>query len=133
MLTKILKLKRNDESTLTELYKASFKEKEKFMAYLSVRKKKLLPSSPLLQKKCLEAASKASSIFSIQLIQEYLFLDKKLYDVMNRKGYRINTPGMIYGNWSIRIPLNLQQLVNSGRYKTLNKNIKNINGLSERV
>jgi 4-alpha-glucanotransferase len=128
-----LKLKRDDEESAVDLYKSSFGEKEKFLKYLYGKKTGNIKASPLFQKKCLEVIGKSVSIFSIQLIQEYLFSDKKLFDRMNKKDYRINTPGVIFGNnWSVRIPLSLDELV-SPRYKNLNKEISGINKHSGRI
>ena len=133
-LTRILKLRRDDDRKLVNLYKSSFKEKEKFMKYLFGKDMKPKKSSPLFQKKCLEVIGKSKSIFSVQLIQEYLFIEKKLFDVMNKKDYRINKPGISDNkNWAIRIPLYVEQLVSSPRYKGLNKQILNINEVSKRI
>lgn len=134
ILTRILKLKRDDERKLVNLYNSSYKEKEKFMKYLYGKEIKPKKASPLFQNKCLEVIGKSKSIFSVQLIQEYLFLDKKLFDVMNNKDYRINKPGVVdRDNWSVRMPLPLEQLLSSSKYISLNKKILKINKNSDRI
>ena len=104
------------------------------MKYLTGKNTRPLKASPSLQKKCLEVIGKSKSIFSLQLIHEFLFLDKKLFDVMDKKDYRINKPGITDDkNWSIRIPLYLEQLLSSPGCVSLNKKILKINKISGRI
>lgn len=93
-------------------YEAGKSEQNKFMKYLYGRsQKKNIPASTSFIKKCLERINESESIFSIQLIQEYLSLDEKLLKKMNKWNYRINSPGTFSNkNWVIRLPIGVEKL-----------------------
>jgi 4-alpha-glucanotransferase len=77
----------------------------------------------------LEKINESSSVFSIQLLHEYLYLDKQLFNKMNHTGYRINTPGIVdKSNWSVRIPCSLEEMMNL----KINATIKEITELTKR-
>jgi 4-alpha-glucanotransferase len=73
----------------------------------------------------LETINRSSSIFSIQLIQDWLCLDKKLLKKMSGKDYRINKPGTVRKqNWSLRLPLSVEELVESGLSEEIRRIVK---------
>ncbi len=130
-LLDILKLNAYNGKEIIKLYEESFREKEKFIRYLYGKNKSMGQSSPQFQLKCLEAVNKSASIFSIQLIHEYLFLEKKSFGKMNIWDYRINQPGSgSRKNWSVRVPLSIESLL---KEKSLIKKIRGVNTKSHRT
>ncbi len=100
------------ENALSYAYLDSYGEKKKFLEYLESRDASSEYASTELIFKCLEKINQSASIFSIQLIQEYLTLDDELFKKMNRWKYRINTPGSVSAdNWSILLPCSLEELL----------------------
>lgn len=129
-LLKILKLSKDQAKGILKLYNETFGEKEKFLKLIYGKYKPDEKPSPPFQHKCLKAISTSSSIFSVQLLHEYLYLDKKMFGRMNKWSYRINQPGSEnYKNWSIIIPCSLEELL---RKKSLNSKIMNFNKKADR-
>jgi hypothetical protein len=59
----------------------------------------------------LESVNYSNSIFSIQLLQDYLSLDDELCKKINKYSYRVNTPGSVNSNnWSQLQPVSLEKL-----------------------
>src|SRR4030095_1331287 len=111
MLISILQPFKDNASDFVYLYLDSFNEKQKFLSYLEYYEEpeKL---TPLQLYKALEKINRSRSIFSIQLIQEYLGLEEKLLDKISKWNYRINTPASVSRrNWSLILPLSLEQLL----------------------
>ncbi len=107
-------VKPNSETgnALSYAYLDSFGEKRKFLEYLEYRDATIEYSGSELVFKCLEKINQSASIFSVQLIQEYLALDDGLYRKMSRWRYRINTPGSVSpDNWSVLLPCSLEELL----------------------
>ncbi|MCI0450346.1 MAG: 4-alpha-glucanotransferase [Chlorobi bacterium] len=93
------------------LYLDSFDEKKKFMSYLE-EPQESSNISPAFMYKCLEKINQSASIFSIQLIHEYLCLDEKLLEKMGKWSCRINFPGRVSkNNWSLILPVPLEELL----------------------
>jgi 4-alpha-glucanotransferase len=112
ILLKILNLKESRAKKIIRMYHESYREKNKFMNCLYGMNKNPKNSSSALQKKCIEKINESASIFSIQLIQEYLFLDNFLFKKTNRADYRINMPGIMNElNWSLRLPISLENIM----------------------
>jgi 4-alpha-glucanotransferase len=132
-LLRILNIGKTRGEEIIKMYKESYGEKEKFMKYLYGRATNTRPPSPSLQLKCIEKANESDSIFSIQLIQEYLFLSKSIFPKIFKWNYRINSPGtMNQNNWSIRLPLSMEKLLNSFEGSEITKLIKRINTKTNR-
>jgi 4-alpha-glucanotransferase len=113
----------HDKWKFMNLYKDSYKEKNNFMKFIYGDYYEPVSSSPNLIEKVLERTNQSSSVFSIQLIFEYLYINKRLFNKMNKWDYRINTPGSVNEmNWSIRMPVSLETL---NRLK-INEKIKQI-------
>jgi 4-alpha-glucanotransferase len=127
-LLKILGIKKQKASEIVSLFKESCSEKEKFLKYLYGHTKTPISASPALQKKCIERAGESESIFSIQLMHEYLFMDSSLFGKMNKWSFRVNSPGMVSkNNWSLRLPLSLENLLNTKKGNEIAKKIRLIN------
>ena len=95
---------------LVNLYKESYNERKKFWDYLDMGDKFGRNCAHDLVRLALEKISGASSIFSIQLIQDWLSIDC-LYDC-DFWQLRINFPGtMSEKNWSIVMDLSLEDIL----------------------
>jgi len=106
-------------SQLSYLYMESYAEKKKFCEFLGVSELPNNISSQLIYLG-LQKANVSKSIFSIQLIHEYLALDKDLLSKITRWGCRINTPGKVSkNNWSVRLPISLDRLLDSNLKDTI--------------
>ncbi|RPI17417.1 MAG: 4-alpha-glucanotransferase [Ignavibacteriae bacterium] len=102
----------HDKWQFMNLYKDSYNEKNKYLRYLYGDKPAMFNSPRELIKRNLERISESSSVFSIQLIQEYLYLDKPLFNKMNHPDYRINIPGSVdKSNWSFRLPCSVEEML----------------------
>lgn len=133
ILLKILNIGKTNGKEFIKLFTESYGEKEQFMKYLNGKAANIRPPSPSLQLKCIERASESDSIFSIQLIQEYLYLSKSIFPKISAWNYRINSPGtMGWNNWSIRLPLSLEKLLNSPEGSEITKLIKHTNTKTNR-
>jgi 4-alpha-glucanotransferase len=95
-----------------DMYLSSYNEKETFLNYLD-HKSKSGKVTPSMIKKNLKKIFESHSIFSIQLINEYLCLEKKLLGKC--KFFRINSPGTVGNqNWSAVLPISIEQIIGSG-------------------
>lgn len=131
ILLKILNIEKTNGKKFIKLYTESCGEKEKFMKYLYGKVINIRPPSPSLQLKCIERASESDSIFSIQLIHEYLYLSKSIFPKISTWNYRINSPGtMGQNNWSIRLPLSLENIHKQSKIISA---LKEINRITKRI
>ena len=63
-------------------------------------------------RKTLKKISGTDSVFSIQLLMEYLYLDKDILKNFSRESDRINSPGTVSSdNWSMTVPVSLEELL----------------------
>jgi 4-alpha-glucanotransferase len=109
VLVNILQPPQDKTNDFIYLYLNSSHEQEKFLIYLDIYNR--VDDNALLHR-CLEKINQSNSIFSIQLIQEYLGLDEKLLKKIKRWNYRINTPGKVSkNNWSALLPVSLEGLL----------------------
>lgn len=134
VLLNILNIKESRAKKIVSMYKDTYGEKEKFIKYLYGKNTKFGRSSPALQKKCIEKVSESESIFSIQLVQEYLYMNKNIFDKTANWNYRINMPGIInQQNWALKLPLSLESILNSGNGNEISVIIKRINEKNNRL
>ena len=111
------------------IYMESFGEKQKFMNFLGINNFNEDISLELV-KSALVKANESCSIFSIQLLHEYLCLDPGLINKISRKNYRINVPGKVSkNNWSLILPVSIEKLLDLD----INVEIKDIISLTSRV
>jgi 4-alpha-glucanotransferase len=86
-----------------------------------------------LVRKCFERLSESASIFSAQLLHEMMYLEKDLFNRLNKWTYRINQPGIMDSkNWTLKIPLSLEDLVNSKKGQRIIKTIRKISSKTGR-
>lgn len=130
ILLNILGLSHNNAEDIIELYSSAYNEKKYFLKYLRTEIKNEDIATVDLVKTNLEKISSASSIFSIQLLTEFLYLDGKILERYKGSNYRINFPGTVNKqNWSIVMPVSLEEL----NLMEINNSIKEINLKSGRI
>ncbi len=123
ILLEILGPPRDKANDFVYMYMESFKEKQKFLEYLEYYEGDINEVSANLVYKCLDKANQSSSIFSMQLLQEYLGLDEKLLAKISKWKYRLNTPGSVSrNNWSLLAPVSLEKLLTL----EINSNVKEL-------
>lgn len=118
----ILGTKENDCYEISDLYKSSFNEEAKFEAFLNGQKKDNKLSDAYLKNSAFEKVNHSSSIFSIQLLHDWLSFSNLF------KGdpwdLRINFPGTLSDkNWSLVMPVSLEDMMEL----EVNKDIKKLN------
>jgi 4-alpha-glucanotransferase len=123
MLAQILGRREDEIRDFVDIYRGSFDEKTVFWKYLELPGPAPENFSPELARKALEMANRTASIFSIQLLQDWLSMDPSFrFDPWS---YRINFPGTITEkNWSLTLPFPLEQLPKleiTGIIKSLNE------------
>lgn len=107
-----------------EMYISSFNEKKKFLNYIGMEGDSEHNVSVHFIRSSLEKISSSSSVFSIQLLMEYLYLDPGLLEKFRGWEYRINFPGTVKSdNWSVIFPVSLEELIEFG----INGEIREIN------
>ncbi|MBI5403407.1 MAG: 4-alpha-glucanotransferase [Ignavibacteriae bacterium] len=109
---------------IINLYKESYDERIKFLNFLGLEHNgNDLKINSSFVRKALEKVNESASIFSIQLLQEWLFLDNSLFIKGEETSYRINFPGIVNdSNWSFVLPVSLDIILNLG----VNSEIKKI-------
>lgn len=109
-------------------YLLSYHEKQKFWSYLGLTGPFQEAYSTALLQAALQKAADSSSIFSVQLLQDWLGLgDLYTGDSWN---HRINVPGSVNpNNWSLVAPVSLEEM----QTLLVNRQIKKINQSSGRV
>jgi hypothetical protein len=118
---------------IINIYLSSFSEKNKFLKYIGEGDTENISGEDVpvsFIRDTLEKISSTDSIFSIQLLMEYLYLDNDILKNFSGEGFRINSPGTVSGdNWSMVIPVSMEEL---GEMK-INKLIKELNFKSGRT
>ncbi len=123
LLAEILQVPYDSAHSIIYAYMESYREKEKFLQYLNYNGD-INGISTDLAKSCLEFINYSNSIFSIQLLQDYLSLDNELLQKIGKYSYRVNTPGSVSrNNWSQLQPISLEELMKLG----INEAIKKVN------
>jgi 4-alpha-glucanotransferase len=93
---------------LAGLFTATSNERKNFLNFLDLNEDKF--NKEFIYHALLRAME-ASSIFSIQLLPEYLYLDENILENYSDWSYRINFPGFVSpDNWSITSPFSLEAL-----------------------
>ena len=128
LIAEILGVAQDSVNSIIYAYMESYREKEKFLEYLGFKGEINGISAELVQK-CLQTVNYSNSIFSIQLLQDYLSLDPELISKLGRYTNRINTPGSVSrNNWSGLQPVSLEELCKLG----INDLISNITKAANR-
>ena len=130
VLLETLKMNFEQAGEIVSIYLSSFSERNSFLKFIGLNES--IPGdkvSVTFIKKSLEKISETESIFSIQLLMEYLYLDKDILQKYSEGNFRINSPGTVSGdNWSMRIPVSLEELLEM----KINPDIKKLNRDSDR-
>ena len=124
----ILGKEEHDVRDLVDLYLSTSDEKERFWKSIGLHGNSEESSSQPLVYQALETAGKASSVFCVHPLQDWLALGKILgAPSLDR---RINEPGTVNEtNWRFRMSVYLEDL----KKLPINKTIKAINKKTERV
>lgn len=94
---------------IADLYRESYGERKKFLNYINYDSGKLNID---FISKSLEKILSASSIFCINLLQEWLCLDENFLRFCEEKSYRINFPGVVNeSNWTAVYPYKLETIL----------------------
>jgi hypothetical protein len=110
------------------LYLESFDEKEKFFGYLSGS----VANNHELIRLNLLRINQSASIFSFQLIHEYLCLDEGILGKINKRAYRINTPGITNRiNWRLTLPVATEELETFGYNELIREIIRDTGRLTQ--
>lgn len=110
-----------------DLFKAVYYEKEKYSDLVNCDIE--TNSYESVVSKSLEKILKANSVFSVQLLNDWLFLDEEFVKKHSRWSDRINFPGTVSKrNWSWKTPVSLNQLLKSD----INLKIKHLVSISGR-
>lgn len=121
-------ISKKDSKKLISIYCDAYDEKKKFMEYLYDSGKTDSKANFRLFKKCFDAISGSASIFSIQLLHELIYLDSDLFAKISKWSYRINSPGIMDNkNWTLKIPLSLEELSESKAGRNITGTVKKIN------
>ena len=92
------------------LFKESFNEKKRFWIFLGLSGEPSVRMNPELAKAVLKKVSLSASIFSIQLLQDWLSIADSFSE--DSWSFRINMPGTVSdANWNIRMPYSLEELI----------------------
>ena len=106
---KALNRPRNDVWMFYDMNKEASPERDLFKKFLGRD-----GNTKELCRAALEKAASARSIFSVQLVQDYLTLGG-YFDTWDKHEMRVNTPGTVSDkNWSIRMPLPLEDMQGMG-------------------
>ena len=112
---------------LISIYKETYDEKAKFLRVLGSNghaPKKISDFTKVV----LEYINRSTSIFSIQLLQDWLSLDPEFQG--NNWDFRINFPGtMSERNWSLVMPFSLERM----NRLPVNRTIQSMNRRSHRI
>jgi hypothetical protein len=128
ILTEILQRRETEISELIDAYRSSYNEREKFWRYLEFSGEPHEQSSQLFIKKALSKINQTASIFSVQLLQDWLSLGEFFNE--DAWNYRVNFPGtMSDKNWSVVLPVSLEEM----QTLSVNKEIKRINHETGRI
>jgi len=119
-------LKRSPEQVgdFISLFHETINEREKFWHHIGMSGEVYDHFSPALAEKTLEKINKTVSIFSIQLLQDWLATGE-VFSNTDAREYRINRPGTVSDkNWSIVLPLSLEALLKLEVNQTIRDIIK---------
>lgn len=130
-LLEILGRNRDEAWHLVDAYRSSYDEKELYREHIGIAGKPEEKISPKLVEKALRSVNQTASVFSLQILQDWLSLAP--FEGRDRWDYRINVPGtMSHKNWTLTAPYSLEMMqkleinktirqivIDSGRYVSL--------------
>ncbi len=96
--------------SILSLCRDSFEEKKRFLAYLGFSGQNNEPPAEEVIRKALERVSESRSVFSVQLIHDWLSLSG--YFSEDPWNARVNFPGSVGPhNWSVVLPISLETML----------------------
>ncbi len=108
-----LELTRAEGWMFYDLFRESAFEKEQFLKFAGIFNKPENVTHKELTRAAIKASFESSSVFSVQLIQDYLGLGN-YFEGYNMEETRINVPGTVSPlNWSFVLPVSLEKLAES--------------------
>jgi 4-alpha-glucanotransferase len=111
-LLAVLKRDEREVSKIVGDHKGSYREKEKFWEYVGMPANAAKVYSAGLVEKAMQSVLATASIFSIQLLQDWLCLDAEF--LRDAWDFRINFPGtMNERNWTLVQPMSLEAMLAS--------------------
>jgi 4-alpha-glucanotransferase len=122
-LVAVLGKRKEELGDFIDMYKNSHREKEKLWKHLKLKGAMQEKSDAAIVREALQITLGSSAIFCINTLVDWLYIA----DVFKGDPYqnRINTPGTISDkNWSLTIPLSLEELLKHKVNKTIRKMIE---------
>ena len=125
-LLSILERKKEEVWEIVDVFLGSFTEKNKYWNYLGMKGSLEKEISAEFLFNALKSVNETDSIFSIQLLQDWLLLGE--YSECSEWEYRINVPGSISKkNWSIVSPVSLEKMQDLPINKMIQKIVSTTN------
>lgn len=126
---KILGRREEQVEYLFYLYESTFGERKKFLDFLGLPEENETVCSYSVRKRALEKVSQARSIWSIQMLEDWLSLGD-VFEGHDPYEFRINRPGIADAeNWSAVLPLSLEKM----NQLPIHKEIRRMNRKAGRV
>lgn len=95
---------------MIELYQGTYSEKSLFLKYLGLDLSPRIGFSDEMMRRVLEKISQTASIFSIQLLQDWLSVNP-MFHPDDSWEFRINFPGTVSEkNWTLTLPISLEAM-----------------------
>lgn len=120
MLLDILGRNRDEAWHLVDAYRSTYGERELYWEYVGMTGKPEKKVSLEFMEKVLLSINQTSSIFSLQILQDWLSLGE--FKERDHWQYRINIPGtMDAKNWSLVAPFSLEEMQRLPMNKTIHR------------
>jgi 4-alpha-glucanotransferase len=127
-MLEVLGLDERNGADFADLYAGSYGEKERFWNHLGVKGPLRERSRSEFMRKVVEKVAATASVFSIQLLQDYLAIDPAWS--CDPWTFRINVPGTISDtNWTLVIPVSLEALLG----RKMNATLRDIHAHTGRI
>ena len=120
MLLSILGKDRGEAWHLVDAYQSSYDERKFYWRYVGMTGPVEHQASPEFVRKALESVNNTRSVFSLQILQDWLSLGE--FKTRDSWDYRINVPGSMGDqNWSLVAPFSLEAMQTLPVNKTIHK------------
>jgi 4-alpha-glucanotransferase len=107
---------------IINLYIESYNEKRKYLNFINLKNTDENKLDTDFQFKALKNVINSSSVFAVNLLQEWLMLDEKFFMKYSEKSCRINIPGMVNDtNWTFVLPYSLEYMLDIGTNAKIRK------------
>lgn len=123
MLLDIVGKTKEEAWHLVDAYRSGFDEMKFYWQHIDMVRQPERKTSSRLVRKALESVNQTRSIFSLQILQDWLALAE--YKERDQWEYRINVPGsMDEKNWSLTAPFSLEEMQTLGMNKVIREIVK---------